>query len=96
MQMIEYKIEKLLQEAEEKWAQKVKEKFHPPEGTFSEKSAEEIARIISQNWEAGLQKTMARLNFFLNRGGKNITPEIRKKVERAKDIVHDHYKKHKE
>jgi predicted polyphosphate/ATP-dependent NAD kinase len=92
---IENKIIKLLQETEEKWANKVHEKFHPPAGTFKEKSAEEIAKIISQNWTAGAQTTMARLNFFLNRGGKNVSPEIRKKVEKAKEIVHKHYSKEK-
>jgi len=90
---IEKKIQHLIEEAEEKWSQEVtkKEKFHPPEGTFKEKSAQEIARIISQNWTAGLQTTMARLNFFLNRGGENISPEIRAKVNHAKEIVREHY-----
>jgi len=91
---IEQKIKKLIQETEEKWSAEVtkNEKFHPPEGTFKEKSSQEIARIISQDWRAGLKKTMARLNFFLNRGGENISPEIRAKVNHAKDIVHKHYK----
>jgi len=91
--MIEKMIEKLLQETEDKWSNSVKEKFHPPAGTFKEKSAEEIAKIISQNWKAGLKTTMARLNFFLNRGGKGISPQIKSKVERAKTIVHNHYSK---
>jgi len=86
--MLEQKIERLIEEAEEKWANKVREKFHPPAGTFKEKSAEEIANIISQHGKASLKTTMARLNFFLNRGGKNIPPEIRAKVNRAKEIVH--------
>ena len=93
--MLEQKIERLIEEAEERWSAAVtkKEKFHPPEGTFKEKSAQEIAKIISQNWQAGLQTTMARLNFFLNRGGENISPEIRAKVNHAKEIVRKHYNK---
>jgi hypothetical protein len=91
-QSVLIKINQLLQETEEKWANKVKEKFHPPEGTFKT-SPENIAKVISQNWTAGLKTTMARLNFFLNRGGKNVPPEIRKKVEKAKEIVENHYKK---
>ena len=89
--MLEQKIERLIEEAEEKWSNEVHGRFHPPEGTFKEKSAEEIARIISQNWRASLQTTMARLNFFLNRGGENISPEIRAKVNHAKEIVRKHY-----
>jgi hypothetical protein len=89
------KIDRLLQETEEKWSNDVKEKFHPPEGLFKNKSAGEIAKVISQNWTAGLKTSMARLNYFLNRGGENISPEIKKKVEKAKELVHNHYNKNK-
>ncbi len=91
------RIKKLIQETEEKWAQEVtkKEKFHPPEGTFKEKNAPDIAKIISQNWTASYQTTMSRLNFFLNRGGENIPNDIKSKVENAKEIVRKHYNKDK-
>ncbi len=85
------KISKLLEETEEKWSNKVKEKFHPPEGTFS-KPPKEIARIISQDKKASYQTAMARLNFFLNRGGENINPTMKAGVERAKEELRKMYK----
>jgi hypothetical protein len=100
--MIERKIEKLIEEAfsflqeeeeEEKWSQDVKEKFHPPEGTFKEGSADKIATIISQNGRTPYKTAIARLNFFLNRGGENVSPEIRAKVNRAKEILKKRYNK---
>jgi hypothetical protein len=87
------KIEKLILETEEKWSQEVKEHFHPPEGTFSQGSAEKIANVISQNGRASYKTTMARLNFFLNRGGENVPPEVRAKVNRAKEIIKKKYNK---
>ncbi len=93
--MVIDKIERLIEEAEEKvekWSNKVKEKFHPPEGTFS-KPPKEIARIISQNKKASYQTAMSRLNFFLNRGGENIDPVMRAGVERAKEELRKMYHK---
>jgi hypothetical protein len=90
---IETKILRLIQEAEEKWAQEVEEKFHPPAGTFKEGSPDKIASVISQNGRAPYKTAIARLSFFLNRGGENISPEIRAKVNRAKEILKKRYKK---
>ena len=91
MKTVESKIIKLLQEAEEKWTQKVHEKFHPPAGTFSEGSAEKIADVISEHGKAPYKTAIARLNFFLNRGGKNVSPTVRAKVEKAKKILEKRY-----
>jgi len=73
-----------------KWSNKVKTKWHPPEGLFSNGTAQEIADAVSQGED--LKTAMARLNFFLNRGGSNVTPKIRKKVEQAKELVRKKYK----
>jgi hypothetical protein len=81
---IEDKINKYLKEGEN-WSGKVKIKWHPPEGLFKNGSPEEIASTVSQG--ANLKTAMARLNFFLNRGGSNVSPAIRKKVEKAKKIL---------
>jgi hypothetical protein len=79
-------IEKYLKEKSvNKWSGKVKTKWHPPEGLFKNGSPEEIASTVSQGVD--LKTAMARLNFFLNRGGSNISPEIRKKVEKAKSVL---------
>jgi hypothetical protein len=84
---IDVLMEKYLREKKKinKWSNKVKTKWHPPEGLFKNGSPEEIASTVSQG--ADLKTAMARLNFFLNRGGSNIPPAIRKKVEKAKDIL---------
>ena len=97
--MITQKIGKLIEESlalfeNEKWSKTVTEheKWHAPEGTFS-KSAQEIAKIISQNKKASYQTAMSRLNFYLNRGGENIPAETRAKVNHAKDILRKMYGK---
>jgi hypothetical protein len=81
---IEDKINKYLKEGKN-WSGKVETKWHPPEGLFKNGSPEEIASTVSQG--ANLKTAMARLNFFLNRGGSNVSPAIRKKVEKAKKIL---------
>jgi len=91
--IIELKIDKLLQEAEEKWTQHVKEHFHPPKGTFSEGSPEKIADVISEHGKTPYKTAIARLNFFLNRGGKNVSPQVRAKVNKAKEILKKKYGK---
>lgn len=101
-----YKIGSLIEESlalfeneekEDNWSKAVTEheKFHPPEGTFS-KNPQEIARIISQNKRASYQTAMSRLNFFLNRGGENISPDMRARVNKAKDILRKMYGKEKD
>ena len=87
-------IEESLALLENNWSDKVteNEKWHAPEGTF-EKSPEEIAKIISQNKKASFQTAMSRLNFFLNRGGKNIPQDTKARVNKAKDILRKMYNK---
>jgi len=80
---IENKIQKYLKE--EKWSGSVKTKWHPPEGLFKDGSAEKIASTVSKGVD--LKTAMSRLNFFLNRGGSNVSPEIKAKVEKAKKII---------
>jgi len=70
----------------EKWVQKVKVKHHPPEGLFKEGSAEDIAKWAKKTHK-DLKSAMAALNFFLNRGGKGVDPKIKKKVEKAKELL---------
>jgi len=69
-----------------KWSQKVKVKFHPAPGTFKEGTPDQILAELGKDG-ADDATIMRRLNFFLNRGGKGVTPEIRKKVEKAKKML---------
>jgi len=70
---------------EEDWRKKVKPKYHPPEGTFK-KSAEEIASVIMQGAKDYAQAIL-RLNYFLNRGGRNIKQDVRDNVKKAMEII---------
>jgi len=80
---IEDKISKYLNE--DKWSDKVKTKWHPPEGLFKNGSAEEIADTVSSG--VSLKTAMSRLNFYLNRGGSNISQSQINKVNQAKKIL---------
>jgi len=74
-----------------KWSGKVDLKWHAPKGLFEDGSAEKIAATVSKGVD--LKTAMSRLNFFLNRGGENIPSDIRKKVEKAKEIVRKKFSK---
>lgn len=83
---------KLIELIEAVWVQKVKVKHHPPEGLFSEGTAEDIAKW-AKRVHKDLRSAMASLNFFLNRAGKKLDPKIRRKVERAKELLRKMFKK---
>ena len=82
---IEDKINKYLVE-KKNWSNKVKTKWHPPEGLFKNGSAQEIADGVSQGVD--LKTAMSRLNFYLNRGGSGVSSKIKTKVEKAKTLLH--------
>lgn len=72
----------------EKWSGDVDTKKHPPEGKFAEGSAEEIANWAKRSHGGNLQKAIDSLNFYINRGGSNLSDEQKGKVEHAKEILH--------
>lgn len=72
-----------VKEEEEKWSGEVKPKWHPKEGTF-EKSAASIAKTLMAG---GQKKALKRLAFYVNRAGKNLSPERRAVMARAKRII---------
>lgn len=80
-------------EKDKKWSGEVTEhdKWHPPEGLFK-KSAKEIAETLKANSKDEKQ-AMARLNFYINRAGKNLSEEDRKRLDKAKEILHELYQK---
>ena len=65
-----------------KWSAAVHKKWTPPEGFF-EKSASAIARGLLDASDDEDQ-AMERLNFYINRAGKNLSPEDASRLEAAK------------
>lgn len=62
------------------------------QGVFKKRSAKAIAESLKRSAEhsrrrkAGpYQSAMSMLNFYINRGGKNLTKTQKAKLERAKD-----------
>jgi len=75
----------LLSEKKEKWSGKVKLKWHAPDNLFKDGTAQEISNIVSKN--VNLKTAMSRLNFYLNRGGSNISIQQKQKIQKAKDLL---------
>lgn len=67
------------------WSGDVKTKWHPPEGLFT-KSADEIANVLKKE-SPNLKVAMSRLNFYINRAGKNLDPKRKAELEKAKNIL---------
>jgi hypothetical protein len=67
---------------EEKWSADVVTKWEPPEGFFKQ-SAEKIASGLKTASD-DLKTAMGRLNFYINRAGKNLSDEDKGKLESAK------------
>ena len=75
-----------------KWSGKVKEKEGIfPKGFFTQ-SAEKIAKGIKSRSDS-LKQSMSRLNFFINREGKNLSVSDKKRLEKAKEKLHKLYTK---
>lgn len=70
-----------------KWSGEVETKKHPPEGKFADGSAEDIAKWAKSSHNGNLGKAISSLNFYINRGGKNLSEEQKSKVEHAKKIL---------
>lgn len=61
---------------------------HPPQGLFT-KDAATIARILASKKVSpkGPGSGMRMLTYFINRGGKNLSPSRRRELERAKKLL---------
>ena len=77
-----------LEEAEN-WSDDVKTKNELPEGTFT-KSAKEVADTLKK-YSDDLQQAMARLNFYINRGGKGLDKKTIAELEKAKELLRKLY-----
>lgn len=77
--------------SEAMWTDKVKVKWHSPEGFFTQ-SAPKIASGL-KSASKDLKTAMSRLNFYINRAGKNLDKKDRVRLERAKDQLSSLYTK---
>jgi hypothetical protein len=68
----------------------------PPEGIFT-KDAETIARVMSSPGVSskGIGSGIRMVQFFINRAGKNLSPERKTELEKAKKIMQAKLKKEK-
>lgn len=82
-------LQELLELHEAKWSGEVKEKWSPEEGFF-EKSATAIAKGLKAA-SKDLKQAMSRLNFYINRAGKNLSAEDKERLESAKEKLHSLY-----
>lgn len=69
----------------EKWSGDVKTKWHPPEGFF-ERPAQSIADGLMRASKDYAQ-ALSRLNFYINRGGSNLSSEDKSRLNHAKSLL---------
>lgn len=77
------------------WSQRVTETSNALDlesGVFAKSSPRAIARSLKRSAEistrrraGAYQSAMSMLNFYINRAGRNLSPERRRILERAKD-----------
>jgi hypothetical protein len=75
--------------AKRKWVRRVTtDSTHPPPGTFSG-SAAEIARTMARKDVSprGIGSGIRMIQYFINRGGRNLSSSRRAELERAKHIL---------
>jgi hypothetical protein len=85
------RIDRLLDLGEAKWSAAVKTKWSPPPGLFT-KGKTEIARVLAKESDS-LKQAMARLNFYINRAGKNIPAKQLKVLNMAKEVLRQMFMK---
>lgn len=74
------------QKKDEQWSDEPTKdaKYHTPEGLFENGSPEKIATTLKKD-SKDRQQAMARLNFYINRAGKNLSDDDRERLEKAKE-----------
>jgi hypothetical protein len=87
---VQIKAARRLIEAD-KWSSDVKTKHHTPDGLFKDGTSEEIAKELKREHGDDFAGAMSALNFYINRGGKNIPN--RQNVEGAKEALRKLYGK---
>jgi hypothetical protein len=66
-----------------KWSAKVKTKWHPPPGLFTQRW-DVIASVLRRE-SRDLPQAMGRLTYYINRAGRTLSPKQRRELEMAKD-----------
>jgi ABC-type multidrug transport system ATPase subunit len=69
-----------------RWSGKVETHWHPPEGLFTE-SASTMARVLEEESDTVAQ-AIERLQFYMNRAGRNLSREDKRRLEKAKALLH--------
>jgi tRNA(adenine34) deaminase len=80
-----------------RWVRNVKtDSTHPPPRTFKG-SAQQIARTMAREDVSpkGLGSGIRMIQYFINRGGKGLSPTRRRELERAKRILQRRAAAHK-
>lgn len=85
-----YMIRSLFLE-KEKWSKDVVTSWNPPKGFFT-KSADDIANGL-KSASKDLKQAMSRLNFYINRAGKNLSDSDKKKLNSVKNKLQKLYEK---
>ncbi len=81
--------------AKRKWSHRVKTvSTFPPAGLFT-KDARTIARVMATRKVSpkGIGSGIRMIQFFINRGGKNLSPERKRELEEAKHILQERLRK---
>lgn len=76
----------------EMWSGNVKTKWHPKEGFFTQ-SAEKIATGLKRASD-DFKQAISRLNFYLNRAGKNLSADDKSRLALAKEKLRKLYELH--
>jgi hypothetical protein len=82
-------VAKARKRASKRWVRRVKtDSTAPPRGTFTG-SAAEIARTMARKDVSpkGIGSGIRMIQYFINRGGKGLSPTRRVKLEQAKRIL---------
>jgi tRNA(adenine34) deaminase len=83
--------------ATKRWVREVKTvSTSPPQGTFT-KDARTIARIMASKKVSpkGIGSGIRMIQFFINRAGKNLSPERKQELEKAKRILQERVRQRK-
>ena len=77
-----------------KWSKEPtkKAKWHPPKGLFAEGSSKEIADTVIAASSSRAQ-AVRRVEFYINRAGKNLSAKDKKRLEKAVELINAHYDK---
>lgn len=84
-----YSFKNFLTEAESNWSDDVEAKWTPPEDFYTQ-PAVKIAKGLKAA-SKDLKQAMSRLNFYINRAGKNLSPEDKARLESAKTKLSELY-----